>query len=118
MDRIEALDGRKREKQRTKSEIEFKLLQSQVKPHFLYNTVETIISLIKLNMKPEAISAAKDMADFYKISLSKGNDMISIREEMRLTQSYLEIQQLRYVEYMEYAMDDRRGNYELVRFRS
>jgi sensor histidine kinase YesM len=105
MDRIEALMAENVEEQRTKAEIEFKLLQSQVKPHFLYNTVETIISLIKLNMKAEAIAAAKYMADFYKISLSKGNDIISIKEETQLTESYLEIQQLRYVEYMEYKMD-------------
>ncbi|WP_239618270.1 sensor histidine kinase [Cohnella mopanensis] len=104
MDRIEALMAENVEKQRTKSEVEFKLLQSQVKPHFLYNTVETIISLIKLGMRTEAIAAAKYMADFYKISLSKGNDFISIKEEIQLTESYLEIQQLRYVEYMEYTM--------------
>lgn len=104
MDRIETLMAENVQRQRKKSEIEFKLLQAQVKPHFLYNSIETIISLIKLNMKPEAITAAKDLADFYKISLSKGNDMITIREEVQLTQSYLEIQQLRYVEYMEYSM--------------
>lgn len=105
MDRIETLMAENVEEQRTKAEIEFKLLQSQVKPHFLYNTVETIISLVKLNMKKEAIAAAKYMADFYKISLSKGNDIISVREEMQLTESYLQIQQLRYVEYMEFRMD-------------
>jgi sensor histidine kinase YesM len=105
MDRIEALIAENVEKQRTKAEIEFKLLQSQVKPHFLYNTVETIISLIKLGLGKQAITAAQYMANFYKISLSKGNDIISISEEMRLTESYLEIQQLRYVEYMEYVME-------------
>jgi two-component system sensor histidine kinase YesM len=105
MDRIEALMAENVEKQRTKAEIEFKLLQSQVKPHFLYNTVETIISLIKLGLGKQAIQAAQYMANFYKISLSKGNDIISIGEEMRLTESYLEIQQLRYVEYMEYTME-------------
>ncbi|MCR2806278.1 sensor histidine kinase [Paenibacillus soyae] len=105
MDRIEALVAKNAEEERTKSEIEFKLLQSQVKPHFLYNTVETIISLIKLNMKTEAIAAAKYMANFYNISLSRGNDVISIRQEMKLTESYLEIQKLRYVEYMDYSMD-------------
>lgn len=105
MDRIEALVAKNAEDERTKSEIEFKLLQSQVKPHFLYNTVETIISLIKLNMKSEAIAAAKYMASFYNISLSRGNDVISIREEMQLTESYLEIQKLRYVEYMDYTMN-------------
>lgn len=105
MDRIEALMAENTEKQRTKAEMEFKLLQSQIKPHFFYNTVETIVSLIKLNMGKEAITAAQYMADFYKISLSNGNDIISIKDEMRLTASYLEIQQLRYVEYMEYTMD-------------
>ncbi|MEC0270307.1 sensor histidine kinase [Paenibacillus anseongense] len=105
MNRIEALMAENVEKQRTKAEIEFKLLQSQVKPHFLYNTVETIISLIKLGLGKQAIQAAQYMANFYKISLSKGNDIISIGEEMRLTESYLEIQQLRYVEYMEYTME-------------
>ncbi|MBA2939689.1 sensor histidine kinase [Paenibacillus sp. CGMCC 1.16610] len=105
MNRIEALMAENVEKQRTKAEIEFKLLQSQVKPHFLYNTVETIISLIKLGLGKQAIQAAQYMANFYKISLSKGNDIISIGEEMRLTESYLEIQQLRYVEYMTYTME-------------
>ncbi|WP_276358118.1 cache domain-containing sensor histidine kinase [Cohnella caldifontis] len=105
MDRIEALMAENVEKQRTKAEIEYQLLQSQIKPHFLYNTVETIVSLIKLNMKTEAIAAAKYMADFYKISLSKGNDIITIGEEMLLTESYLEIQRLRYVEYMDYSME-------------
>lgn len=105
MNRIEALMAENVEKERTKAEIEFKLLQSQVKPHFLYNTVETIISLIKLGLGKQAIQAAQYMANFYKISLSKGNDIISIGEEMRLTESYLEIQQLRYVEYMAYTME-------------
>lgn len=105
MDRIEELLAENVEEQKTKAEIEFKLLQTQVQPHFLYNTLETIISLIKLDMKTEAITAAKYMANFYKISLSKGNDIISLREEMQLSESYLEIQQLRYVEYMEYTMD-------------
>ncbi|MFC3802206.1 sensor histidine kinase [Cohnella sp. GCM10012308] len=105
MDRIEALMAENTEKQKTKAEIEFKLLQSQIKPHFFYNTVETIISLIKLNMGREAITAAQYMAEFYKVSLSNGNDIISIKDEMRLTASYLEIQQLRYVEYMAYTME-------------
>jgi len=105
MDRLEDLMAENLEEQRTKAEIQFKLLQAQLQPHFLYNTIETIISLVKLNMKPEAIAAAKDLADFYKISLSKGDDIITIRDEMQLTQSYLQIQQLRYVEYMAFTME-------------
>lgn len=105
MDRIENLISQNYEEQKTKAEIEFKLLQSQVKPHFLYNTIETVISFIKLNMKEEAIMASKYLANFYRISLSKGNDIIKISDEVQLTVSYLEIQKLRYVEYMDFTID-------------
>jgi len=86
-------------------ESEFKLLQSQINPHFLYNTIETIISFIKLDMKDNAIITAKYLASFYRISLSKGNDIISIGEEVLLTNSYLSIQKLRYFEYMDFKVE-------------
>ncbi|MCD9023502.1 cache domain-containing sensor histidine kinase [Cohnella silvisoli] len=105
MDRIQKLIVENYEEQKTKADIEFKLLQSQVKPHFLYNTIETVISFIKLNMREEAIMASKYLANFYRVSLSKGNDIIKIRDEVQLTVSYLEIQKLRYVEYMDFTID-------------
>jgi two-component system sensor histidine kinase YesM len=105
MNRIEKLIVENYEEQKTKAEIEFKLLQSQVKPHFLYNTIETVISFIKLNMKEEAITASRYLATFYRISLSKGNDIIIISDEVQLTVSYLEIQKLRYMEYMNFTID-------------
>lgn len=92
------------EEQKTKHEIEFKLLQSQIKPHFLYNTMETIISFIKLDMKENAMLTARNLASFYRISLSHGQDIISVREEIQLISSYLTIQKLRYVE-MDYVLD-------------
>ena len=92
------------EEQKTKHEIEFKLLQSQIKPHFLYNTMETIISFIKLDMKENAMLTARNLAAFYRISLSHGDDIISIGEEIRLISSYLTIQKLRYVE-MDYTVE-------------
>ncbi|WP_027628860.1 cache domain-containing sensor histidine kinase [Ruminiclostridium cellobioparum] len=105
MDKINGLVEQIYAEQRLKRENEFKLLQSQIKPHFLYNTIETIISFIKLNLKDNAMATAKYLAGFYRISLSKGNDIITIRDEMNLIDNYLSIQKMRYVEYLDYRLE-------------
>lgn len=105
MDRINALLDQIYSEQKLKRENEFKLLQSQIKPHFLYNTIETIISFIKLDLKDNAMLTAKSLAGFYRISLSKGNDIITIKEEVNLIDNYLSIQKLRYMEYIDYRLD-------------
>lgn len=102
MDKIKDLMDEIYYEQKLKRENEFKLLQSQIKPHFLYNTLETIISFIKLDLKENAVKTTKALAGFYRISLSKGNDIITIQDEVQLTNSYLSIQRLRYTEYMDY----------------
>lgn len=105
MDKINVLMDQIYNDQKLKRENEFKLLQSQIKPHFLYNTIETIISFIKLDLKDNAMMTAKSLAGFYRISLSKGNDIISIEDEMHLIDNYLSIQKLRYVEYLDYQLE-------------
>ncbi len=105
MDKINGLVEQIYTEQRIKRENEFKLLQSQIKPHFLYNTIETIISFIKLNLKDNAMLTARYLAGFYRISLSKGNDIITIRDEMNLIDNYLSIQKMRYIEYLDYQLD-------------
>ncbi len=105
MDRINSLLEQIYTEQKLKRENEFKLLQTQIKPHFLYNTIETIISFIKLDLKENAMTTARNLAGFYRISLSKGNDIITIKDEMLLIENYLSIQKLRYVEYLDYRMD-------------
>lgn len=109
MDRIEVLLNEIYLEQKMKREFEFKLLQSQIKPHFLYNTLETIISFIKLSMPDKAISSVRYLANFYRISLSKGNDIITIGEEIQLTDSYLSIQKLRYTEYIDFKIEVENG---------
>jgi two-component system sensor histidine kinase YesM len=81
------------------------LIQSQIKPHFLYNSLETIISLNKLCRYDDAISIAKSLANFYRSSLSKGGDLIRIAEEVSMTSNYLAIQKMRYSNYMEYSIN-------------
>jgi sensor histidine kinase YesM len=83
---------------------ELRLLQEQIKPHFLYNTIESILSLIHLGLFDKAAETTMKMGNFYRIALSTGHFMITLEEEIKLTESYLYIQKNRYVEYMDYEI--------------
>ncbi|MBO9596717.1 MAG: sensor histidine kinase [Cohnella sp.] len=75
---------------------EMKALQSQINPHFLYNTLEMINWMIDLKQNDEARRAVLSLAAFYKISLFKGEDMITIREEIEHVKMYVAIQNMRF----------------------
>ncbi len=84
---------------------EFELLQSQINPHFLYNTLDTIVWLAEAGEEKEVVSMVENLSDFFRISLSKGNDVISIRDEIQHVRSYLEIQQVRYRDILTFDID-------------
>jgi len=92
------------EDQKEKNEYQFKLVQAQVKPHFLYNTLEMIKSMIDLGMNKEAGEAISAMALFYRHSLSKGSDIVTIKEEIEMAEQYLYIERLRHMEYFDYEV--------------
>jgi two-component system, sensor histidine kinase YesM len=89
--------------QRSKRRYEFRILQSQINPHFLYNTIETIISFIKIGMNTDAIETGRYLADFYRFSLSNGKEFITVREEIKLIENYLLIQKKRYINVFDFA---------------
>jgi len=91
--------------QQAKRQYELKLIQSQLNPHFLYNSLETINSLIQLKLEESATKFTSHLSHFYRLSLSSGNDVISISEEIQILESYLFMQSLRYHEFMDYAVD-------------
>lgn len=105
IDRIEELMATIVLEQKSKRESEFLLLQSQIKPHFLYNTLETISSLIKLGMKDHALTSIQSLASFYRISLSGGRDIIPLEKEFELIDSYLRIQKFRYMNYVDFNIE-------------
>lgn len=84
---------------------EFELLQSQINPHFLYNTLDTIVWLAEAGNRQEVVSMVESLSDFFRISLSKGNDIISLRDEIQHVRSYLEIQQVRYRDILKYEIE-------------
>ncbi len=78
-----------------------RLTNEQTNPHFLYNVLEMIRSLINLNMHDQASEATGRLANFYRGSLSDGNDIITIEGELNFLNDYITLQKMRYVEQLE-----------------
>lgn len=84
---------------------ELKALQAQINPHFLYNTLDSIIWSLRMKQVEESIEMLTALTDFFKISLSKGKDIIAIEEEVKHVSSYLSIQHQRYREKFDYDIN-------------
>lgn len=82
--------------QKEKRRSELNALQAQINPHFLYNTLDSVIWMIEAEKYPEAISMIKSLASLFRISLSKGNNIITIKDEITHARNYLAIQKVRY----------------------
>lgn len=111
-DGIESMVGRlkqlidknaRQEKQRRRTMLA--LLQAQMNPHFLYNTLDTIIWLIESGEISEAVTMICSLSNYFRFSLSRGQNVITLAEEEQHIRSYLEIQQMRYRDLMEYEID-------------
>ena len=75
---------------------ELKALQSQINPHFLYNTLDMINWMSYKKMNKEISVAVNTLAKFYKLSLNKGKDLVSIKDELQHSNLYVDIQNMRY----------------------
>lgn len=84
---------------------EQKLLQAQINPHFLYNTLDTIVWLAEANQTEQVVMMVTALSDFFRTTLSKGRDYITVQEEESHIHSYLKIQQFRYQDILEYEID-------------
>lgn len=84
---------------------ELKLLQEQINPHFLYNTLDAIIWLAESGEKDMVVKMVTSLSVFFRTSLGKGKDYVSVASEEQHVRSYLEIQQFRYRDILEYEID-------------
>ncbi len=91
------------EKQRRQAELA--LLQAQINPHFLYNTMDTIVWLIESGDVGKAAAMINSLSSYFRLSLSQGKSIITLAEEEMHINSYLQIQQVRYRDIMEYDID-------------
>ncbi len=112
--RLEEMVQKIKEDERKMRYTELRLLQEQINPHFLYNTLDTIIWLVEGNSPDKAVNMVVSLSDFFRIVLSKGKEIITIREEEQHVRSYLEIQQVRYRDILEF---DIRIPEELYRYK-
>lgn len=83
---------------------EFELLQSQINPHFLYNTLDAIVWLAESGDQKKVVSMVGSLSEFFRTSLNQGKDIVSIKEELQHVRSYLEIQQVRYQDILQYEI--------------
>lgn len=86
-------------------DIELSLIQAQINPHFLYNTLDAIVWLIEIGKNEQAEQMVTSLSSYFRSFLSDGKDIVSVAEEKQHIQSYLEIQQVRYRDIMEYEID-------------
>ena len=84
---------------------ELRALQAQINPHFLYNTLDTIIWMAESKKTDQVIEIVRALSNFFRISLSKGRDWITIGEEVERTRSYLTIQKMRYRDILDFRIE-------------
>lgn len=104
IDKINELLVQITKEQRQLRKAEFELLQSQINPHFLYNTLDAIVWLAESGEQRGVINMVGSLSEFFRTSLNQGKDIITIGEELQHVRSYLEIQQVRYQDILKYEI--------------
>ena len=93
---IKELMARIIEEQTTRRKYELLLLQAQINPHFLYNTLDSILWLVRMKKNDDATTMLTALTTFFKTGLNKGRDTIPLQQEVSNVQSYMTIQTFRY----------------------
>jgi two-component system sensor histidine kinase YesM len=101
----EQLVDRIHKESQKKREYELALIQEQVKPHFLYNTLDIIIMLIEMKRSREAVRVTRKLADYYKNTLSGAEEVVMLSREKQIIIDYLDLQLMRYGDKFRYEVD-------------
>ncbi|WP_397353617.1 histidine kinase [Paenibacillus xylanexedens] len=105
IEQIEQMLSRIIQEQQTIRRAELNTLQAQIKPHFLYNTLDSITSLAMSGMNDKVCEMLEALGSYYRLSVSKGNEVITLGEEVEIVRHYLTIQQVRYPGVFEVKYD-------------
>ncbi len=100
----ELLDAKVLEQERLRK-AEFKALQAQINPHFLYNTLDTIIWKAEAHETEQVVYLVQALSSFFRLALSKGHDWIVVSDEIEHVRSYLTIQRMRYRDILDFRID-------------
>ncbi|AST58603.1 histidine kinase [Thermoanaerobacterium thermosaccharolyticum] len=96
IDEIKKLIGDIINEQKMKRKLELEVMQSQIKPHFLFNSFDAISALILMNDTKNASKIVKALGKFYRSFLMNGNEEITIKDELEIIDNYLTIQKIRF----------------------
>lgn len=102
---IKELVEKVRQEEVTLRKTELKALQAQINPHFLYNTLDAIAWLCEEERHKDAVEMVNSLAKLFRISISRGHELITIEKEMQHAKSYLKIQNFRYKNQFTYSFD-------------
>lgn len=103
--RIRQLMDQSLQEQKKLRRTEMRALQEQIKPHFIYNTLDLIIGLLETNKNEDVINTVEALGAFFRTSLSHGQELITIREEVEHVRNYLYIQRRRHGDKYDYAIE-------------
>ena len=104
VDRMRQLTADMVREHEQKQKSELNALQAQINPHFLYNTLDIIVWMIENGQREDAIRVVTALARFFRISLSKGRNIIPVRDELEHVRNYLLIQEMRYKNKFRYQI--------------
>ncbi|MCR5691609.1 MAG: sensor histidine kinase [Eubacterium sp.] len=105
IEKISSLIERVREEQIHLREAELEILQLQINPHFLYNTLDTIVWLAEAGNDEMVVDMVEKLSDFFRATLGGGKELVTLEEESRHIDSYLQIQRVRYQDILEYEIN-------------
>lgn len=104
LDRIKQLTKDIASKENAKRLFELKALQSQINPHFLYNTLDTILWLAELGENQKVVEVSKALGEMMRMSLHINQTLVPLKDEISHAENYLKIQQTRYEDKLSYRM--------------
>jgi two-component system sensor histidine kinase YesM len=105
LEKIKSLIEKSRREQERVQLADLRTLQAQINPHFLYNTLDSILWMAEDENKQSVIKMVKALSRFFRLSLNKGRDWISIKTELEHVENYLVIQQMRYRDILQYEIN-------------
>jgi two-component system sensor histidine kinase YesM len=109
IERIQGLIDQVYSEQRSKREAELRILQEQIKPHFLYNTLDTIQWMAQEHRVDDVVCMVGALTSLFRIGLSKGAELIPLPDELEHVESYLCIQKMRYEDKFDYSVSVEEG---------
>ena len=104
LDQIDQLMAAIRRQEETTRQYELQALSSQINPHFLYNTLDTIIWMAEFQDSQRVVQVTKSLATYFRLALNQGKDLISLSDEINHVRQYLFIQKQRYGDKLEYEI--------------